>query len=276
MENLLSLLGVSSLKELWLVSTAAMKILLILMIAGLLMRLVSQSIGLLKTHLERHATDDVEDAKRIETLAWVFRYISTVIIGVVTGMEILQEIGISIAPILAATGIVGVAVGFGAQSLIKDYFNGFFLLMENQIRRGDVIEAGGKGGLVEEFTLRYVKMRDYDGNVHFIPNSTITAVTNMSRGYAQSVIDIRLPCQSNTAEIIKLMLQVAEELRHDKIYGQKIIDDLEMAGVDIWNEAFIAIRCRFKVIPLEQWSVKREFMTRLKYALDQQGSSKRA
>ncbi|MEZ0318061.1 MAG: mechanosensitive ion channel family protein, partial [Methylophilaceae bacterium] len=230
MEHFLSLLGITDVKEVILISKTALKILLILLLAAIAMRLVGKGIRLLNERLKGHALDDSEELKRIETLSRVFRYIATIAIGAIAIMEVLHEIGISIAPILAAAGVVGVAVGFGAQSLIKDFFTGFFLLLENQIRQGDVVEVGGKGGLVEEVTLRYIKMRDYDGNVHFIPNGTITTVTNMSRGYAQSVIDVRVAYGASTDEVIKVMQQVGEELRKDKEYKNKIMDTLEIAG----------------------------------------------
>jgi len=271
MQSFLSYFGITDINEMLAISKTAIKILLILLAAAVLMRLVSKGIKLLKMHVRDHSLDNLEELKRIETLARVFRYIATIVIGIVAGMEVLHEIGISIAPILAAAGVVGVAVGFGAQSLIKDFFTGFFLLLENQIRQGDVVEVAGKGGLVEEVTLRYVKMRDYDGNVHFIPNGTITAVTNMSRGYAQSVIDVRVSYSANTDEAVKVMLQVGEEIRNDKDFKPKIMDGLEIAGIESWLESAIIIRCRFKVLPLEQWGVKREYLRRLKFAFDSHG-----
>lgn len=107
-------------------------------------------------------------------------------------MLILSELGVSIAPILGGAGVVGLAIGFGAQSLVRDYFTGFFLLLENQLTTGDVVEIADKSGLVEDVTLRFVRLRDYSGNVHYAPNSLITTVTNMSRGFGQAVIDVRI------------------------------------------------------------------------------------
>lgn len=131
------------------------------------------------------------------------------------------------------------------------------------------MEAGGKGGLVEEVTLRYIKMRDYDGNVHFIPNGVITTVTNMSRGFAYSVIDVGVAYREDTDEVMNLMLQVGANLRKDEAIGPKIMEDMEMAGVDKWDNSAVVIRCRFKVLPLEQWGVRREFLRRLKQVFDQ-------
>lgn len=271
MEKFFSLFSVSNISGLLKDSDIALHIVLILILAWVLLRLSAKAIKMLKTYLRSQAHNNLEDLKRIETLSRVFRYIASVVIYVVSGMVVLSELGVSIAPILATAGVLGIAVGFGAQSLIKDYFNGFFLLLENQVRQGDVVEAGGKSGLVEEVTLRYIKMRDYDGNVHFIPNGIITTVTNMSRGFAYSVIDIGVAYRENTDEVMELMRQVGEEMREDEALGGKIMDAMEMAGVDRWDDSAVIIRCRFKVLPLEQWGIRREFLRRLKQVFDRHG-----
>jgi small conductance mechanosensitive channel len=184
---------------------------------------------------------------------------------------ILSVLGISIAPILGAAGVVGLALGFGAQSLVKDYFTGFFLLMENQIRVGDVVEAGGKAGLVEEVTLRYVRLRDYSGNVHYVPNGNISTVTNMSMGFAYAVMDVGVAYGENTDEVAAVIRKVGQTMRDDPEYGSKILEDLEIAGVDNLADSAVMIRCRFQVLPLEQWGVRREFNRRIKLAFDEVG-----
>src|SRR5690606_16818899 len=133
----------------------------------------------------------------------------------------LHQFGISIAPILTAAGVIGIAVGFGAQSLIRDYFNGFFILLEDQVRQGDMVEAGGRSGLVEEITLRHIKMRDYAGNVHYVPNGSITTVSNMSRGYAQSVIDIGVAPEENIDQVIAVMQSTGVALCTDENFHYK-------------------------------------------------------
>jgi small conductance mechanosensitive channel len=190
---------------------------------------------------------------------------------VVATTLILSELGIAVAPILGAAGVIGLAVGFGAQSLVKDYFAGFFILLENQMRQGDVVDIAGKAGLVEEITLRYVRLRDYDGNVHFVSNGLITTVTNMSRGYAQSVVDVGVAYREDTDEALAVMRETGAEMRADPVFGPKILDDLEVAGVDRWADSAVILRCRFKVRPLEQWNVRREFLRRLKKAFDARG-----
>jgi small conductance mechanosensitive channel len=215
--------------------------------------------------------DDREAIKRAETLGRVFRYIVAVVVTLVAGMMILSEMGISLAPILGAAGVAGVAIGFGAQSLVKDFFSGFFLLIEDQIRTGDVVRVAGHAGLVEEITLRHTRLRDYDGNVHYVPNGMIDSVVNMSRGYAQAVMDIGVAYREDTDQVFEVMRATARQLRADDAFGPRILDDLEIAGVDRWAESAVVIRCRFKVVALEQWNVRREYLRRLKKAFDAAG-----
>lgn len=239
----------------------------ILLLAWLLMKAGQRLSNLFRDYMNSRA-DSAEDQRRIETLARVFHHVSTIIITLVAGMLALSEFGISIAPILGAAGVVGIAVGFGAQSLIKDYFNGFFILLENQIRQGDVVEVGGKVGSVEDITLRYVCLRDYEGSVHYIPNGLITTVTNKSRGYAYAVIDVSIAYRESIDEACEVMRKVASQLRADSDVGGKILEDLEIAGVQEWGDSAIVLRCRFKTIALEQWAVRREFLRHLKTAFD--------
>ncbi len=270
MRQLLINLGVAETDH-WLdTAQSGLRIVLILLLAWIAVAASQRLIRALRILIQKRA-DDAEAAKRIETLGRVFRYVAAVLISLIAGTLILGEVGISVAPILGAAGVVGLAVGFGAQSLIKDYFNGFFLLLENQIRQGDVVDAGGKAGLVEEITLRYLRLRDYEGHVHFVPNGTITTVTNMSRGFAQSLIDVGIAYRENIEQAFDVMRDVGKQMRADETFGIKILDDLEIAGVDRWGDSAIVLRCRFKVLPLEQWAVRREYLRRLKRAFDDAG-----
>ena len=246
------------------------RILLILLLACIALRFIHRIIPRLREAMVARQECD-EDGRRIRTLSRVIRYSLTVAVTVVTGILILGEFGISVAPILGAAGVVGIAIGFGAQSLVKDYFTGFFLLLENQIRIGDVVEAGGKGGVVEELTLRYLRLRDYSGNVHYIPNGSISVVTNMSLGYAYAVIDASVAYGEDVDRVVAVMRAVGEEMRRDSAFAGRIKDALEIAGVDAWADSAVVIRCRFRVAPLEQWNVRREYLRRLKYAFDAEG-----
>jgi small conductance mechanosensitive channel len=212
-----------------------------------------------------------EEKRRAETLGRVFRYLATIVICLIGGVLALSEFGVSVAPILGAAGVVGLAIGFGAQSLVKDYFTGIFLLVENQIIKGDVVQIADKAGLVEDLTLRYVRLRDYDGNVHFVPNGLISTVTNMSRGFAQAVVDVGVAYREDIDEALAIMRTVADELAADATFGERILDAFEVAGVERWDDSAVVLRGRFKVRPLEQWNVRREYLRRLKKAFDAAG-----
>jgi small-conductance mechanosensitive channel len=251
-------------------AAAGLRIVLILIAAFVAIHVAQRSIRLLRTRVATRL-DDPEALRRAETLGRVFRYLASVVISVVAVMLVLAEIGISVAPILGAAGVVGLAIGFGAQSLVKDYFTGFFLLLENQIRQGDVVKLGEHSGLVEEVTLRYVRLRDYDGNVHFVPNGTISSVVNMSRGYAQAVVDVGVGYGEDLDRALSVMQHVGAELRADPAHAGRILDDLEIAGVERWADSSVILRARFRVVALEQWNVKREYLKRLKRAFDEHG-----
>ncbi len=252
------------------VAVGLMRIALIVGIAWLVLTVLRRIARRLR---ERIATriDDREAAKRAQTLDQVFRYLMTVVVSLVAGMLILGELGVSVAPILGAAGVVGLAVGFGAQSLVKDYFTGFFLLLENQIRQGDVVQLGSHAGVVEEVTLRYVQLRDYDGNVHYIPNGIIDTVINMTRDFSHAVMDIRVAFRENVDDAMAVMREVGAELRADPAFAPRILADMEIAGVNDWADSGVIIRCRFRTLPIEQWGVKREYLRRLKAAFDAHG-----
>jgi len=247
-----------------------LRVTVILVLAWLLLHVSRKMVRLFRDHM-RTRIDSAEEGRRIETLARVFRYITTVIITLVAGMLVLSEIGLSIAPILGAAGVVGIAVGFGAQSLIKDFFNGFFMLLENQIRQGDAVEVCGKIGVVEDITLRYVRLRDNEGNVHYVPNGQITTVTNKSRDYAFALIDIGVAYREDLDEVYPVIRETGTALRTDPDVGPKILDDVEIQGVQNWADSAVVIRCRIKTVALEQWAVRRVFLARLKTAFDRHG-----
>ena len=251
-------------------ATGLLRITLIILAACVLIGVLQRGIRVLRERIAGRL-DDREASKRAETLARVFRYLVAVVVSLIAGMLVLSELGVSVAPILGAAGVVGLAVGFGAQSLVKDFFTGFFLLLENQVRQGDVVKLGDHAGLVEEVTLRYVQLRDYDGNVHYVPNGTISSVINMTRGFSHAVMDIGVAYRENVDEVMAEMRQVGRALREDPEFGPRILEDLDIAGVNEWGNSAVVIRCRFRTLPLEQWGVRREYLKRLKAAFDAAG-----
>ena len=244
-----------------------LRIVMILVLAWLLATVLRRGIRLLRARMEER-TGDREALKRADTLTRVFRYSVTVLVTLVAGMMVLSELGVSLAPVLGAAGIAGIAIGFGAQSLVKDFFSGFFILFEDQIRTGDVVKVGNHSGVVEEITLRHTRLRDYEGAVHYVPNSMIDSVINMSRGFANAVMDIGVSYRENIDEVYAVLRATAKEFRADPDFGPRILDDLEIAGVDRLDSSAIVIRCRFRTVALEQWGVRREFLRRLKSAFD--------
>ncbi len=248
----------------------ALRITVIVTAAWVLKRVLHGAVKGLRLKLT-NGVEDRESLKRTETLGRVIRYLISVVVTLVTVMLVLSEIGISLAPILGAAGVVGLAVGFGAQSLVKDYFSGFFLLLENQIRQGDVVTLASHTGTVEEVTLRYVQLRDYAGTVYFIPNGQISTVTNMTRGFGNAVMDIGVAYREDVDEVMAVMRRVAEDLQADPEFGPRILQELEMAGVNEWADSSVVIRARLRCVALEQWGVRREYLRRLKKAFDAAG-----
>ena len=270
MDSLLHILGLHEAAKLEAFMLSAIHILLIVIAAWMLKYAANKGIRSFRIYFSKRS-DSTEDKKRLETLGRVFRYTATVTITAIAVMLILTELGISIAPILAAAGVLGLAVGFGAQSLVKDYFSGLFLLLEDQIRHGDVVEAGGKSGLVEEVTLRYVRLRDYDGSVHFVPNGQINSVTNMTRDFSYALIDVGIAYRENVDEAFRVIRNVVADMRAEPQFQDIILEDVDLAGVENWADSAVSIRLRIKVTPIQQWTVKREFLRRLKAAFDAAG-----
>ncbi len=252
------------------IAAAGLRIVVIVLLSWLAVVVSQRAIWTLRTRIASRMSDS-GSVRRAETLGRVGRYLAAVVISLLAGTLVLSELGVSVAPILGAAGVAGLAVGFGAQSLVKDYVTGLFLLVEDQIRQGDVVKLDDHSGVVEEVTLRYVRLRDYDGHVHFVPNGAITSVVNMGRDHAQAVVDIGVAYTASLDAAMKLMIDVAARMRSDPVYAGRILGDLEMAGIERLADSAVIIRARFKVAPLEQWTVRREFLRRLKLAFDDAG-----
>ena len=212
-----------------------------------------------------------DEIKRIDTMTQVFRYGAGVLITVVTVMLLMGELGISIAPLLATAGIAGIAIGFGVQSLVKDYFTGIVLLLENQIRKDDLVDVAGKTGSVEEVTLRYVRLRDYEGVVHFIPNGLITTVSNHSMEFANAVVNINIAHSNDIDVACAVLREVGATLRASAEYADAIRGDLEIAGVEQLSDSGMLLRARLKVWPQHQAALKRELLKRVKMAFVARG-----
>jgi small conductance mechanosensitive channel len=213
--------------------------------------------------------DDIEVQKRTETLGSVIRHILTILILIVGTMMIMKELGIEIGPVLAAAGIVGLAVGFGAQNLVQDVISGFFILLEDQIRVGDVIRIAGQGGLVEKVNLRMTVIRDLWGNVHYVRNGHIDLITNLTKEYSRYVFEIGVAYREDIDGVIEVLKSIDEELRGDPAFKDDILEPIEIFGLDQFADSAIIIKARYTTRPMQQWRVGREFNRRMKIKFDE-------
>ena len=209
-----------------------------------------------------------ESEKRINTLIHIVESVIRIILWTVYIMTIITKFGVNIAPILASAGIIGLAVGFGAQELVRDFISGFFILLENQIRAGDVAVINGTGGLVEKIELRITILRDLSGVVHIFQNGKINSLSNMTKEWSAMVFDVGVAYKEDTNQVMGIMKQVSDELQKDEVLGPFILEPIEMFGLDQFADSALIIKARIKTKPIHQWEVGREYRKRLKYAFD--------
>ncbi len=222
-------------------------------------------------HAEDAKGDPVQRSQRIRTLLPLFRNTFRVVLWAIVAMVILSQIGMNIGPLLAGAGIIGIAVGFGAQSLVKDIITGLFILMEDQLSVGDVVVIAGTGGIVEGMSLRTLRLRDLAGNVHLIPFGEIGRVTNMTKEFSYYVFDIGVAYRERVDEVIEVLRKLDEEYRQDPEFAQHILEPLEVLGVDGFADSAVIIKVRYKTKPIQQWTVGREFNRRIKNRFDELG-----
>ncbi len=209
--------------------------------------------------------------QRAETMASVLRSISTGAVFTIAAVMVLGQLNIVIAPLLASAGIAGVALGFGAQSLVKDFLSGIFMILEDQYGVGDVIDAGEASGTVEAVGLRVTRLRDVNGTVWYVPNGQINRIGNMSQGWARAVIDVGVAYREDLARVRELLAQAANELYADPDFSGLILEQPEVWGVQSLGVDSVIMRVAVKTAPLQQWSVSRELRERIKATLDAAG-----
>lgn len=228
--------------------------------------------GLLVARLLALATrqpDRARGRRRLNTLVPLLRSLLQGLIGVLAALLILSELGVDIAPLLAGAGIIGLAIGFGAQTLVKDLISGVTILLEDSATVGDVVEVAGHSGVVEEMRVRFIRLRDLAGAVRFVPYSEVTAIINYTKDFAYHLIELRVAYREDTDEVVQVLDELTDELRADPAFASKITDALEVLGVDRLAEDAVIVKARIRTLPGEQWSVGREFNRRLKKALEQ-------
>jgi len=220
---------------------------------------------------EKDPLQATEAKKRAHTLGNTLRHALLTTLSFIAILMILGELGIQLGPLLATAGIGALAIGFGAQSLVKDVISGFFIILENQYRIGDVIEVAGVSGLVESVSLRKTVLRDLEGKVHTIPNGEIKIVSNLSKEWSQSVLDVGISYREDVDQVIDLLSQVGRELETEEFYKSAILGPLQILGIEKFGESQLVIRMMIKTVPLKQWEVGRELRRRVKNRFDEKG-----
>lgn len=229
-----------------------------------------KNIILKRTQASHHESRE-EKEKRVNTLINILRQAGGIVIWIIFTLILLRQVNIDIAPILASAGIVGLAVGFGAQELVRDFISGFFMLLENQVRAGDVAVINGTGGAVEEIALRTITLRDFTGTVHIFQNGKINTLANMTKVWSAAVFDVGVAYKEDTDRVRAVIKEVGEIMMSDPEFKDKINEPMEIFGVDAWGDSAVVIRARFKTKPGQQWVVRREYLGRLKKAFDREG-----
>lgn len=259
----------------WLV-TDLLSIIILIFLLIIVLRISTSLVNnlkgvLLKRMAYRNEEPDIEVEKRLNTLVGILRKALRVVIWSIFGMIFLGKINIDIAPILTGAGIIGLAVGFGSQELVRDFLAGFFILLEDGIRTGDVVTLNGTSGKVEKIELRTITLRDLSGVVHIFQNGKINTISNMTKGWSAMVFNIGVAYKENIAQVMLLMQQVGDEMFEEKDFKVKMLDTIEVSGLNNFGDSALEIRGRIRTKPGQQWEIGREYRKRLKEVFDKHG-----
>ncbi|HEX9764374.1 MAG TPA: mechanosensitive ion channel family protein, partial [Candidatus Acidoferrales bacterium] len=240
------------------VARTGLRILLIIIAAYFLshlLRFLIARLPFLAPRAEGSLAQRLEHEKRVTTVSNTLGWLTTVLVMSIAGLVILREFDVDITPILTGGAIVGVAVGFGAQHLVRDVIGGFFLILEDQVRVGDVAVINGKSGLVEAIRLRTIVLRDFDGTVHIIPNGAITELSNRTKDYSYYVIDLGVAYKEDVDRVMSTLREIGNGLETDADFRDWILEPLEVVGVDAFADSAVVIKMRIKTVPRQQWAV---------------------
>lgn len=251
-------------------------IVVVLLVAWIVARVVQSWFPHLNKRVLSHmlgqrGDGDVEIEKRANTISSILAKTLIVAIWILAFVMAIEQAGFDIGPILASAGILGLAVGFGAQNLVHDVISGLFLLLENQIRVNDVAILNGTGGLVEAIHLRTTVLRGQDGTVHIFRNGAINTLSNMTHGYSYYLFDLGVAYKEDTDHVIEVLKGIADELMQEEKFSKIILEPLDVIGVDAFGDSAVMIKARFKTLPIQQWTVGREMNRRIKKKFDEVG-----
>jgi small conductance mechanosensitive channel len=247
-----------------------LRLVLLLIVAVAAFELVGLAIGRAMGGFAERA-DEPRRRAQLATLAPLLRGITQTAIVVVAMLMALSELGVKIGPLLAGAGVVGVALGFGAQTLVKDFLTGIFLIVEDIVSVGDIVRIGDSGGLVEQMTLRTIRLRDFDGTVHVFPYSEAQVLHNLTKSFSYYVFDLQVSYGSDLDAALAIMKRVGARLKSDPDFADKILEPIEVVGVDNLADSGVVLKARIKTVPLQQWTVGREYNRRIKLAFDEAG-----
>jgi small-conductance mechanosensitive channel len=233
-------------------------------VAALVWEVANAAIARRLTRLARESGQAAARSARVRTLLPMLRTVLSILIIVFLTLSTLSELGVNVAPLLAGAGVVGLAIGFGSQTLVRDVITGIFLLLEDAVAVGDVVSLAGLTGVVENLSIRSIKLRATDGSVHIIPFSAVTTVTNMTRDFAFAVLDVTVTYDTDPDEVAEALRTIGTEMRNDPKFGAMIRDDIDVWGVDKMSDQGVTIRSRVKTGPASRWPVQREFNRRIK------------
>jgi small conductance mechanosensitive channel len=215
--------------------------------------------------------DVIERTKRAQTLGRLLQKTLAIVVTAMAGLMILRELDVDITPVLTGAGIAGLAVGFGAQTLVRDVISGFFLILEDQVRVGDVAQVNGQGGLVEEVNLRTIVLRDEQGAVHIFPNGEVKTLANMSKDFSYYVVTVPVAFDGDVDRAVDAMRDAAATLTEDDEFKPHILEPLDVLGVDNFEPGQLVIKARIKTVPLKQWQVGRELRKRIARTFAERG-----
>lgn len=250
---------------------------IVIVIAGwIIIRVIRRLLRKMEAVLVRHRDGDdaltrVATEKRVRTLTGVLKTAATIGIWAMVVVSGLNEMGINIGPILAGVGIAGLAVGFGAQNLVRDVITGFFIILENQVRVGDVAVVNGTGGLVEAVTFRTITLRDVTGTLHVFPHGSIITLANQTADWSAAVLDVAVSYSTDVEKATRVMQEVYDQMSMDAGMAGKLLEPIEVFGIERFGPNELVIQARIKTAPREQWAVAREYRKRLKNAFDHEG-----
>jgi small conductance mechanosensitive channel len=253
-------------------ASSGVRIVLIVLVSWGILRLARAVVEQMSREIAAESGQDaIERVRRIETLGSLLGSTLAVVVATAALLMILAELRINVLPLLTGAGIAGLAIGFGAQTLVKDVISGFFLILENQVRVGDAVVVNGQSGIVEALTLRTVVLRDVSGTVHIFPNGSITALANQTKDYSYAVVDVTVGLREDPDRVIAILTAIAQEMRTSSPIAASLLAPFEVMGVESLTATAMTIRVRLKTVPLKQWDAAREFRRRLKKAFDAEG-----